>query len=278
MNGFCLKTTTHPVKHNLLMVLGILFASHNVSHATPGEGGAFANSLMNEETVCFSKSDLDDMQPDIWLEQMKKRSKDCRITDSEPPLPSSTRWKAHCTDMHGTTHDYEFSVSLPGEQFDRLIISSKITNEAGKLALKKGFMGEYKGNCQSDMKPFAIWDYFDLPDHRVMESVVRDLLYCGAIFTGISTKLKAPKGISVLEIGQSLTASAAYVLPHDPEFIQQEMKSAADRAASEIAGADNEEMLQLIQSPKCQPYLESKGSTAVISERNAALSVDGLDR
>jgi hypothetical protein len=229
---------------------------------------------MNEQTICFSKTDFEEMQPDIWLDQMKQRGKDCLIKESENPLPSIQRWKAHCTDAQGTPHDYEFSVSLPGLQPNRLSISGKITDEAGKSILANAFLGEYKGDCQSGMHKFIIWDYFDLPDRRVMESVARDLLYCGAIYAGIAPKLKQPKRAEILDIGLLLTASAADVLPDDPTFLTQELVSASERAVSEIIGADMEKMLQLIQSPECQPYLKPKGISAVISERNAALSVD----
>jgi hypothetical protein len=248
--------------------------SCNPANAAPSDGGAFTNIISNDEAVCFSKTHFNDMQSGVWLEQMKRRGKDCRITQPKNASASMQHWKASCTSTQGTVHDYEFSVSLPGQKFDRLTISSKITDDAGELVSKRAFMGEYQGDCQSGMNQFAIWNYFDLPDPHVMESIALDLLYCGAIYSGISTQLKEPKRSSILEIGQSLTTSAADVLPHDPAFLKQAMTSAADQAAGEIVGADKEKLLQLIQSPVCQPFLEPNGVTAVITQRNATLSTN----
>jgi hypothetical protein len=245
-----------------------------IAGAAPNSEGAFTNALQPDETICFTGEDFDKLTSRTWLAQMKKRGKECRLTEPEVALPSLRRWKAQCTDHQGALHQYDFSITLPDQQSKRIIISSKVTNAAGKIELKRGFLGERQGDCQPAMQQFAMWEYFDLPESRGMESVARDLLYCGAIYSGIAPHIKEPKREKIVAIGVSLTAGAAGILPDNPEFLQQEMELAANRAAGEIAGASNEKLLQLLQIANWHPYLAPDGIFKAITQKkcHAALT------
>ena len=119
---------------------------------------------------------------------------------------------------------------------------------------------------------FATQESADLRDRRARESVARDLLYCGSLYTGLSLKVPAAKRSGVANLGASLTASAATVLPDDPEFLKRELEVASNRIAKEIVGASGNKLGQLAQSANCKVFLQEDGINTTIRQRNAALN------
>jgi hypothetical protein len=115
-------------------------------------------------------------------------------------------------------------------------------------------------------------EHSDLPDRRAREAVARDLLYCGALYSGLSLKVPAGKRDAVANLGASLTASAATVLPDDVEFLKRELESVSNRVAAEIVDASGEKLGQLAQSADCKSYLQEDGINTAIRKRNAALN------
>jgi len=242
------------------------------AHAAAPTEGAFTNSFQDGKVACFTKADFAELRPEGWQKRMKRRGKDCRIGESDSPLPTIRRWQASCTDGRGSVHQYKFSVTLPGVTGNTLVIDSKISDQAGTEIAANAFFGDYQGACTSETPAFAVWNYFDLPDRRALEAVARDLLYCGSLYTGLSLKVPTAKRDAVANLGASLTASAATVLPDDMDFLKRELESVSNRVAEEIVGASGEKLGQLAQSADCKSYLQEDGINTAIRKRNAALN------
>ena len=260
----------------LSLRFGLTLASQllagGAAHAAAPTEGAFANSFQDGKVACFSKAAFAELRADAWQKRMTKRGKDCQISESDSPLATIRRWKASCTDERGSVHRYKFSVTLPGITGNTLVIDSKISDQAGNDKAANVFFGEYRGACTAETPAFAMWNYFDLPDRRALESVARDLLYCGALYSGLSLAVTPSKRDAVATLGSSLTTAAAAVLPDDMEFLKRELEPASNRAAADIVGANADKLLQLSQSAECKPYLEQGGIDNTIRQRNAGFN------
>ncbi len=254
------------------LTLATLLLAVGAAHAAAPTEGAFANSFEAGKVSCFSKADFAELRAEAWQKRMKKRGKDCRISESDSPLPTIRRWQAGCTDERGSVHQYKFSVTLPGVTGNTLVIDSKISDQAGNDKAANVFYGEYQGACTAETPAFAIWNFFDLPDRRAQEAVARDLLYCGSLYTGLSLKVPAGKRDAVANLGASLTADAATVLPDDVEFLKRELESVSNRVADEIVGASGEKLGKLAQAADCKTYLQEDGINIALRKRTAALN------
>ena len=252
------------------VLLGLILSAIGAAHAAPVDGSAFADSLQGGKTICLSKADLATLKTKEWLAAIQKRGKSCHITLSESPLPTYWTWQADCTDNRGATYHHRHSVTLPGITGNKLIIDARISDAAGNLKSKKAFFGEAQGACADDNARFAYWDYFDLPDRRALESVARDLLYCGTLYSGLALRVPAAKRDAVAGIGKSFIASAATVLPDDQEFLNRELAPISDRVAEELVGANGEKLGQLAQSGHCAAYLKDDGIADAIRNYDAA--------
>jgi hypothetical protein len=263
------------MKHmNATSGLLFLLTAYGVSSAYGAEfrSGAYSDLLQNGVAVCVSDATLAEMRANIWQQKMKKRGKNCQITESYP-LPSIRKWKATCSDEQGHSYLYDLSVagSLPSEKKNRLTIDSKIVDQAGELKAKQAFLGEYLGACNAAMPAFSHWDYLDLPDRRALQAVASELLYCGAIYSGASLRAVDQKKAGLLQLGTSLTEASASVLPDDPEFLKRELVVASNRAADDLVSSSPEKLLALMKSPPCASYLEQDGVTSAIRKKSVEL-------
>ncbi|WP_374356277.1 hypothetical protein, partial [Chitinimonas sp.] len=225
------------------------------AHAGP-IAGQYRQSFPQERSVCIADSDLAVLKPTAWANQMKQRGKRCTLGKDPEASTLLDKWTGACTTEQGVKYDYSISVSHIGQ--DNLVIDSKIEKD-GKLEAKTAFMAQRTGTCTAGSTALNVWELLDLPDTRAAEAVASDLLYCGALYTGLASKTGKEKRLQLSQLGQQLFATATGLLPDNPAFVQSEMSKAADRAAADIVGANAEKLYALSQSALCAPYLAEGG-------------------
>ncbi len=230
--------------------------------------GAFVNTFTDKK-LCFSKKDMNKMQLSTWLEFMKSRGHTCNVTESD-----DQRWTALCDQ-----NEYKLAFNTFG---NRLLMDCKVSDSAGKIMMKKAFLGEYAGACDNDTPKVAIEDYFDLPSSasdtastHAKESVGKDLIYCANVYHALSTKVKASKREALMQLGDAFMQEGYKLFGNHLKKAQNEVESTANSIAEKVVGATPEEMLKLSQSPKCKPFLKGdfdKNIDALIIKRDKTLS------
>jgi len=254
-----------------IVVLAIAVPS---SYAASIQSGAYDDFFQDGVMICISDADIAQMQADQWLKEMSRRGKSCHITESDSAMPSLRRWRAKCTDAGSRSLQYAFTVNATATaKGETLTIDSSIKDDAGRLEFKKALQGKRQSACNASTVAFKVWDYFDLPENlpndRAAKTVAGELLYCGALYSGLSRFVSAQKRTDFLQLGASLTSNAAALFPDDPDFLKTTLEKVANRVASELVGANAERLFELSQLPVCQPYLVPGGVEAALHTKNA---------
>jgi len=244
----------------------------SAAQAAPFRPGIYTNTLAEDSVVCVTQANFADMQAKFWAQGIKKRGKDCQIIESATPMAGVRTWKARCTGNQGEVRQYKILVSSAAMDETSLLIDTTIADASGTNIDQRNFSGQYKGACEADTPAFPMWAYFDQIDQRARQAVAADLLYCGSLYRGLSTRVKAPRNAQLLQLDAGYTATAAQVLPGEPEFLKSELARAVTRVAKEIVDASPEELISLAQSKICRAYAEDGSVEKAIQQKDAELN------
>jgi hypothetical protein len=227
------------------------------------EEGAFVNRLENGEIYCISQHDFEKIQPNAWMEFMKKRGKTCTITKKDNPIPSIWRWEAECKLGNLAPKLYKFSFNRPGKLDNNVVLDSMISNANGEILSKRAFLGEYTGECQKDMAKLLIDTYLDLPIQKyeasslnARESVAKDLIYCAMFLAGLS-KIAEQDDVrsGFIDLGSTYRHEATKLLDYDESRVAQEGKLEYDNMLQYVNSAEAEDVLNLSRNPRCKAFL-----------------------
>jgi hypothetical protein len=247
------------------------------------EEGAFANRLDNGKTSCISKHDLEKIQPNTWIEYMKKRGKTCTITKRDNPTPSMWRWEAECKLGNLAPKLYKFNFNRPGNQDNKVLLDSMISNANGEILLKEAFLGEYTGECEKDMEKLRIDTYLELPIHeyessslKARESVAGDLIYCG-MFLSVLSKIVEPDDVrsAFIELGTVYLDEATKLLDYDEDRVAQDSRLEYDNMLPYVNSAEARDVVDISRNPRCKAFLSDNLEQSInelVIERDKTIS------